>query len=70
MKTTPPTHIKLTSHPSTSGSIPIHWGSLDPQIRGPVIGTTTNPKQHNVIGTHAGSYAIYSTGSSCWSVRS
>lgn len=57
----PVTHIKLTSHPrgSEKNQHPIHWGALDPQVRGPIIGTTTNPKNHNVIGTHAGSYAIY-----------
>jgi len=58
---TPATHIKLTSHPSGLGQnlFPIKWGEPDPQLRGPIIGTTTNPKHHNVIGTHAGSYAIY-----------
>lgn len=57
----PLSHIKLTSHPSVADKnlLPIHWGNIDPQIRGPIIGTTTHPKQHNVIGTHAGSYAIY-----------
>lgn len=56
-----PSHIKLTSHPSGIDKhvLPIHWGELDPQVRGPIIGTTTNIKNHNVIGTHAGSYAIY-----------
>jgi GTP cyclohydrolase II len=57
----PPTHIKLTSHP-VSDSVnlfPIHWGSIDPVVRGPIIATTTNIKQHNVIGSHAGAYAIY-----------
>lgn len=57
----PLTHIKLTSHPSVldNNTIRIKWGEIDPQLRGPIIGTTTHPKQHNVIGTHAGSYAIY-----------
>lgn len=57
----PPAYIKLTSHPSgvDKDLIPIHWGAIDPQVRGPVIGTTVNPKVRNVIGTHAGSYAIY-----------
>lgn len=59
--TIPPAHIRLTSHPAGEYShiLPIHWGELDPQVRGPVIATTTNIKQHNVIGTHAGAYAIY-----------
>ena len=57
----PSTYIQLTSHPSGAAKnvLPIKWGELDPQVRGPIIGTTTNPKDHNVIGTHAGSYAIY-----------
>jgi GTP cyclohydrolase II len=57
----PPAHIRLTSHPAGESShiLPIHWGELDPQVRGPVVATTTNIKQHNVIGTHAGAYAIY-----------
>lgn len=59
--TVPPAHIRLTSHPEGEHShiLPIHWGELDPQVRGPIIATTTNIKQHNVIGTHAGAYAIY-----------
>lgn len=57
----PPKHIKLTSHPGSFGDtlIPIHWGELDPQKRGPIIATVTNPRYHNVIGTHSGAYAIY-----------
>lgn len=57
----PLSYIRLTSHPTgQSKSLPqIHWGEIDPIMRGPVIGTTTNHKNHNVIGTHAGSYAIY-----------
>jgi GTP cyclohydrolase II len=35
------------------------WGAADPLDRGPVIGTTTNRLQRNVIGTHSGSYGIY-----------
>jgi GTP cyclohydrolase II len=60
-KQPPLSHIKLTSHPTGAPKTApeIHWGASDPQQRGPVIGTTTNPKYHNVIGTHAGSYAIY-----------
>lgn len=27
--------------------------------RGPVVGTTTNRSQRNVIGSHSGSYGIY-----------
>jgi GTP cyclohydrolase II len=56
-----PGHIRLTSHPGqgTSGAPAILWGAADPQLRGPVIGTTTNRSQRNVIGTHSGSYGVY-----------
>jgi GTP cyclohydrolase II len=56
-----PGHIRLTSHPGqgTDGAPAIHWGAGDPQLRGPVIGTTTNRNQRNVIGTHSGSYGVY-----------
>jgi GTP cyclohydrolase II len=55
------THIRLTSHPAAGGTPvrPIHWGVADPLARGPVIGTTTNKRERNVIGTHSGSYGIY-----------
>jgi GTP cyclohydrolase II len=52
-------HIKLTSHPGGAAHLPIRWGEADPKIRGPVIGSTTVGDHRNVIGTHAGSYAIY-----------
>ena len=52
-------HIKLTSHPGGVAHLPIVWGEADPKIRGPVIGSTSNAEHRNVIGTHAGSYAIY-----------
>jgi GTP cyclohydrolase II len=52
-------HIKLTSHPGGVAHLPIVWGEADPKIRGPVIGSTSNAEQRNVIGAHAGSYAIY-----------
>jgi GTP cyclohydrolase II len=54
-------HIRLTSHPSEdgTGSLKIQWGEADPQARGPVVGTTTNRGQRNVIGTHSGSYGVY-----------
>jgi GTP cyclohydrolase II len=52
-------HIKLTSHPGGPAHIPIVWGAADPATRGPVIASTTAPEHRNVIGTHAGSYAIY-----------
>jgi GTP cyclohydrolase II len=57
----PAKHIRLTSHPveGSEGSLPITWGKADPRARGPVIGSTTNRSQRNVIGTHSGSYGVY-----------
>ncbi len=56
----PNSHIVLTSHPRGSAKTrPIEWGAADPQVRGPVIGTLTNPGERNVIGAHSGSYALY-----------
>ncbi len=54
-------HIRLTSHPGqgAGGAPAIHWGAADPKERGPLIGTTTNRSQRNVIGTHSGSYGVY-----------
>jgi GTP cyclohydrolase II len=54
-------HIRLTSHPSEGawGALPIHWGRADPKERGPVVGSTANRSQRNVIGTHSGSYGVY-----------
>ena len=39
--------------------MPILWGAGDPKVRGPVIASTTVAEHRNVIGTHAGSYAVY-----------
>ena len=54
-------HIRLTSHPGqgTSGAPALAWGAADPLARGPVVGTTANRSQRNVIGTHSGSYGVY-----------
>lgn len=52
-------HIKLTSHPGGVAHLPIRWGEADPKIRGPVIGSTSVAEHRNVIGAHAGSYAVY-----------
>jgi GTP cyclohydrolase II len=54
-------HIVLTSHPrgDREGAFPIRWGAADPIARGPVVGTFTNPGERNVIGAHAGAYALY-----------
>src|SRR5215831_8362426 len=58
---TPAKHIRLTSHPveGSEGLLPIHWGKANPRARGPVIGSTSNRSQRNVIGTHSGSYGVY-----------
>jgi len=54
-------HIRLTSHPGqgTNGAPAIHWGAADALERGPIVGTTANRSQRNVVGTHSGSYGIY-----------
>ena len=55
-------HIRLTSHPepgSAATRFPIHWGAATPEERGPVIASTTNPTDRNVIGAHGGSYSVY-----------
>ncbi len=54
-------HIRLTSHPAEGawGALPIHWGHADPKVRGPIVGSTANRSQRNVIGTHSGSYGVY-----------
>jgi len=54
-------HIRLTSHPPASDAelLTIHWGASDPLTRGPLVGTTTNRLQRNVIGSHSGSYGVY-----------
>ena len=58
----PPTsHIRLTSHPAEGafGALPIHWGAPDSHARGPIVGSTANRSQRNVVGTHSGSYGVY-----------
>ena len=54
----------LASRRGREGTLPIRWGKADPRERGPVIGSTTNRSQRNVIGTHSGSTA--STARSRW----
>ena len=56
-----PKHIRLTSHPHEGafGALPIRWGAPDPHERGPIVGSTANRSQRNVIGTHSGSYGVY-----------
>ena len=55
-------HIRLTSHPGQQGATgapTIRWGDPDPLQRGPIVGSTTNRSQRNVVGTHSGSYGVY-----------
>ncbi|MBO9665803.1 MAG: GTP cyclohydrolase II [Bdellovibrio sp.] len=54
-------HVILTSHSSQvfKDSLPIDWGNKDPLKRGPVVGSLTDTKKRNAIGTHSGSYAVY-----------
>ncbi len=55
-----PRAIVLTSHPPPAGRVvPLRWGAADPVERCPVIATLQDPELRNVIGTHAGSYALY-----------
>jgi hypothetical protein len=56
----PARHIVPTSHPRDGERrLPIAWGAADPRLRGPVIGSLTDPGQRNVIGVHSGSHALY-----------
>jgi GTP cyclohydrolase II len=55
----PASHIRLTSHTGGLGALPVRWGAASPLERGPLVGTTTNRSNRNVIGTHSGSYSVY-----------
>ena len=63
MEPTPPRppHIRLTSHPGqgATGAPALRWGAPDALQRGPIVGSTTNRSQRNVVGTHSGSYGVY-----------
>ena len=54
-------HVILTSHSKQvhKDCLPIHWGAKTPKERGPVVGSLTNLKERNAIGTHSGSYSVY-----------
>jgi GTP cyclohydrolase II len=54
-------HIRLTSHPSqgTATAPAISWGAATAMERGPLVGSTSNRSQRNVVGTHSGSYGVY-----------
>jgi GTP cyclohydrolase II len=52
-------HIILTSHPSGGKTpLPIRWGAATATERGPLVAAPRD-KRRNVIGAHAGSYAVY-----------
>ena len=55
----PAGHIRLTSHSGGSAALRICWDAPTAAERGPVIGTTTDRGNRNVIGTHSGSYSVY-----------
>jgi GTP cyclohydrolase II len=57
----PASHIRLTSHPVEGAYAPLNveWGAPDPRVRGPIVGSTANRSQRNVIGAHSGSYGVY-----------
>ena len=54
-------HVVLTSHPPSGGAkpSPIHWGAATPSERGAIVATLSDTTRRNVIGAHAGSYALY-----------
>lgn len=55
--------IILTTYPGQSGidPIPLSWGELDAQKRGPVVVSrhVKTIRRRNAIGAHGGSYSIY-----------
>jgi GTP cyclohydrolase II len=57
----PAKHIVLTSHPGRrdAAAPKVAWGVADPKQRGPLVATFTQPARRNVIGAHAGAYAVY-----------
>ncbi len=56
-----PRHIRLTSHPGSTGrgAVPLRWGAADPGERGPVVASPAEPRLRNAIGSYSGAYAIY-----------
>jgi GTP cyclohydrolase II len=56
-----PRHIRLTSHPGSTGggAVPLRWGAVDPAERGPVVASPAEPGLRNAIGSYSGSYGIY-----------
>ena len=56
-----PRHIRLTSHPGTTGPgiVPLEWGAAAPEARGPVVASPAEPRYRNAIGSYSGAYAVY-----------
>ncbi|HUC61283.1 MAG TPA: GTP cyclohydrolase II [Alphaproteobacteria bacterium] len=53
-------HVILTSHPrGQSPSLAIRWGAASAAERGPLIANASAKGGKNVIGQHAGTYAVY-----------
>ena len=54
-------HVVLATHKEQlfAQSIPVNWGNKEPMERGPIIGSLTDKKWRNAIGTHSGSYTVY-----------
>ena len=54
------THISLASHPDHDARpAKVVWGAENAEDRGPIIGSPTDSKHRNAIGTHSGAYAVY-----------
>jgi GTP cyclohydrolase II len=56
-----PRHIRLTSHPGSTGQgrVPLCWGAASPALRGPVVASPADPSHRNAIGSYSGAYAVY-----------
>ena len=54
-------YISLTSHPGVTGTqpLPLKWGELDPQKRGPVVSSVHEGGKRNAIGVNGGPYGVY-----------
>ena len=61
MEFSPPRHIRLTSHPGTTGrgALPLRWGAPISTERGPVVASPAEPRYRNAVGSYSGAYAVY-----------
>src|SRR5712671_4011099 len=61
MEHSTPRHIRLTSHPGSTGrgAIPLCWGAPSPGARGPVVASPAEPRYRNAVGSYSGAYAVY-----------